>query len=98
MSFSYSLTCVRSSMLADFLMASAICRHKWRACSSCGRSGFIAASLIDGGFECYGLISTVISSKGVPTVRFSDMLFNNAHPISQSDSGLHRQDASFSIT
>jgi hypothetical protein len=29
MGFSYSLTCVRSSMLADFRMASAICRTKW---------------------------------------------------------------------
>ena len=30
-----------------------------RACSSSGRSGFIAASLIDGGFECYGLIASI---------------------------------------
>jgi hypothetical protein len=34
-----------------------------RACSSCGRSGFIAASLIDGGFECYRLVSPVIPCK-----------------------------------
>src|SRR5580700_9846094 len=36
----------------------AMVQVEW-ACSSCGRSGFIAASLIDGGFECYRLIATV---------------------------------------
>jgi hypothetical protein len=46
--FSYSLNGVRSSSVADFRMASAICRTKWSGLARpYGRSGFIAASLID---------------------------------------------------
>ena len=59
-------------MRADFLMASAICVHKWRACSSCGRCGFMAASLIDGGFERYGLLIT--SSAREATISYHDLL------------------------